>query len=120
MAATADEIVEAMQEVGDTYSDDFVKYLTEKLDAACLNWLRIYGIPETPNDVHRIFSTIYRGLPAALIVEGKMTLTEEALASPEEVEEFRAKRKAKKAELAGQGSLFGDVSPATSNPGQYL
>lgn len=111
--------VNALYEAIDSLSPEFEDYILDKCDAAALNWLRVYGIPETPNDVYRIFYVLYSGIPANLIKDGKVTPNEGVLAT----EDVRAERKAKRA--SQQQSLF-DISSLLSedgapvSPGQYL
>lgn len=108
--------VKALYDAIDSLSDEFSDYLAEKCDQAVLNWLRIYGIPKTPNEVWQIFSVLYRGLPANLIKDGKVVPSEGVLVS----DEVKAERQAKRNETQLSFSdLFSkdEVAPAF---GQYL
>lgn len=90
LATEVTELYDAM----DSLSDDFTEYIAKMCDQAALNWLRVYGIPETPADVYRIFHLLYHGIPANLVKDGKFTPNEDIVASDEVVAERKAKREA--------------------------
>lgn len=96
-AKNNDTLVEDFKKVADGFSDDFEEFLLERCDQAALNWLRVYGIPETPNDVWRIFHVVYKGVPALLVQEKKMVPTEGVWRDSEEREKRTAERKEEEA-----------------------
>lgn len=107
--------VDALNEALDSLSDEFTEYLSELCDKAALNWLRLLGIPKTPNEVWSIFSVLYRGLPATLIKDGKFIPAEGVLVDSDEKAERQAQR---------EQQLSLDISPSKSEViaglGQYL
>lgn len=117
------EAVEKLQEAADAYSDEFSEFLASRTDMACLNWLRVYGIPKTPNDVYEMFRVLYSALPAALIVEGFIALTEKGTAPAEAAAQRTAERKGQQSLFSAQGlaklaeEAFGGK---VTNPGGYI
>lgn len=117
MAKDHDAEVEALYDAIDSLSDEFNEYLLEKTDQAALNWLRVYGMPETPNDVYRIFQVLYQGIPANLVKDGKVTLSEGSLAADEE--RSRRKEQRQQTQLSFD-DLLSSIKDGTSGFGQYL
>lgn len=107
--------LEELREIADSFSSDFAMYLDDKADNAALNWLRAYGIPQTPNDVWRIFSVLYSGIPALLVQDDKVALTEGAKGSEQEVAENKRKRETQ-AQLFDPAKFGGPVT----SPGGYI
>lgn len=116
MATDYEAEVKELYRTIDSLSEEFTDYLAEKCDQAALNWLRIYGIPQTPNEVWQIFSILYRGLTANLIKDGKVVPSADILVSDEVLAERQAKRDGNQLSLT---DLF-SKDEAGSTFGQYL
>lgn len=112
--------VDALYDAIDSLSDEFNEYIADRCDAAALNWLRAYGIPKTPAEVYQIFSTLYRGLPANLIKDGKFIPAEGVIASDEAKAERAAKRNENQLSFDDVLKSLKDGGDSRTTFGQYL
>jgi hypothetical protein len=110
--------VQALYDAIDSLSDEFNEYLNELCDKAALNWLRVYGIPQTPNDVWRIFNVLYQGIPANLIKDGKLIHGNGAVLASEDVQAERKAKREARSQLSLDDLFSKDEAPRSF--GQYL
>lgn len=122
------EEVQKLQDTLDSYSEELVETLRDRIDQAALNWLVTYGMPETPHDVWTIFYALYRSVPAMLAGDEYIEFTPKARATAEEVASRKEERRNSQQSLFGDGGnalkdladkFFGD-SNQPPTVGQYL
>lgn len=109
----ADEL--AFIEIAKTIGADFDKALTKRADMAAFNYLMRYGVPRNPSDVRFLLTQGPVVFLVWAVERGYITLTDKALATPEE----RAKNEER------VNSVFEEVGDEEGvvlqgNFGQYL